>query len=633
MITIPNTAESGQIAYSCVVDNHPKFLLQSLIWLRCLLTRNIPAEDIYLHVIDVDKSNYLQLLESYGVHLVHISAFDETVRYCNKLMQLDTFIGLDYAYVALMDCDTAYVGKGELKLTNSVHAKIVDHPIPPFDVLSNVFQRANLSPSPTMPILNLRGSKQRDMTDANNCNGGLYFIQIDFLQELTPLWKKWARWLIHHQALLDKWGHHADQVSFAMAMTELGKQVAHLPISWNYPIHHANGVKTWPDMTPNIIHFHNRISKTMQIQDFGLPKVDQQIQVVNHIIQSDLIDNTEPNTPSANLVFYDVAKQSQAKQAIERVPTITSMPFSDKFLSNTTINGKKRRIILHAGTSKTGTSSLQSRLFHNRETLINHGYWYPPISKHTDMPKHQYLVRVLMQNDVEKFIKNIENALRNIPNHAHTIIFTTEGIHNHWWDYKPHAKGMLRHLAQLFDLELLVWFRDPVEYATSLYTQYLKNPVTKAKSRVTYGQDIDFREAMTDEWFRNHLDYLGFYYECQFLLGEKKVIPLLYASDTISDFEQYFNLQLPRDQEKRINTSMHRPGIEITRIINRYNLPNVDKQQAVQLIFAIEQIIGDQAERFQLTDAEKDLVVQFAETNWQIMLSIMKSRGKEPSGK
>jgi len=145
------------------------------------------------------------------------------------------------------------------------------------------------------------------------------------------------------------------------------------------------------------------------------------------------------------------------------------------------------------------------------------------------MPKHQQLVGMLRQTDETVFVKYIETALCDMPDDAHTIIFTTEGIFNHWWDFPPEAKGMLRHLASLFDFELCVWFREPAAFAAAYYAQNIKNSSIQDTPRNVYGKDISFSDAMKDDWFRRHLDYLGFYFETQDLFDEERVKPFLYG--------------------------------------------------------------------------------------------------------
>jgi hypothetical protein len=75
---------------------------------------------------------------------------------------------------------------------------------------------------------------------------------------------------------------HVDQVSFALAMRELHANVNELPIVWNYPIH--TPIADLPDVSPEIIHYHQRIDANLKLQSIGLPKVDSVIRKLNNRI-------------------------------------------------------------------------------------------------------------------------------------------------------------------------------------------------------------------------------------------------------------------------------------------------------------------------------------------------------------
>ena len=242
-----------------------------------------------------------------------------------------------------------------------------------------------------------------------------------------------------------------------------------------------------------------------------------------------------------DLDAFALYKRDLAQRWVQSLPTIHEPLFSNPFLVRTRLDGKPRRLILHAGTPKTGTTSLQWYLDRQRVALAEEGVWYPPSSNQQGKePKHQRLVSVLMGANEAAFVEYIEEVLRDMPASTHTVILATEGIYNHWRDYPPRAKSLLRHLADLFDFEICVWFREPVAFATSLYTQYLTNPRMQGPQANVYGRDIDFNDAMQDDWFLGQLDFLGFYYETRNLFGQERVTPFLYSGDTIETFLAHY---------------------------------------------------------------------------------------------
>ena len=207
-----------------------------------------------------------------------------------------------------------------------------------------------------------------------------------------------------------------------------------------------------------------------------------------------------------------------------------------------------------------------------------------------------------------------------MPDNAHTIVLTTEGIFNHWWDYGAEAKGVLRTLAALFDFELCVWFRQPDEFAAALYAQYLRNPRRPSESMANvYGRDIDFTEAMADAWFRDHLDYLGFYREAQALFGASRVKAFRFADDTVRTFTRHYDLQQLPAQVERRNTSLGRAGVDLTRIANRYALDDDAQARVADLVRDIDNIVGEQSATFRLAREERELVHRFAQLGWRAL--------------
>ena len=235
-----------------------------------------------------------------------------------------------------------------------------------------------------------------------------------------------------------------------------------------------------------------------------------------------------------------------------------------------------------------------------------------------------------MATDEARFAACIESALGEMPSDAHTVILSTEGIFNHWWDFSPAAKGMLRGLADQFDFELCIWFRDPESFAAALYAQYLRNPNTDDSPDV-YGRDIDFSEVMRDAWFRRHLDYLGFYYEAQALFGTDCVRAFLFGGDTVRTFmEQYGTGELSR-ADLPGNESMRETGVRMMRIANRFRLSPAEHDRVEELVFEIDRMIGDRSGRYELDRQDREAVRRYAGKGWDVLRNCLYTGGKEMS--
>jgi hypothetical protein len=270
-------------AFSCVVDDVPVLLAQTFIWVNCLKRlQSINPRDIFVHIVEVQNSEFLNWLQAEQVNVVTVERFDRRSPHCNKIQQLSTFAGAAYDQIVLMDCDTAWVGTAELPIGAPVASRIVDAANPPERILLNIFNAAGLG-TPKWTRVGFPMGNGFDFTDANNCNGGLYICDREFVAKLDRLWRFWALWCLDRSELFERFAVHADQVSFALAMRELRANVRHLPVAWNYPTHlRLDGL---PDVSPEIIHYHRDLTAALKLKTVGVPSVDASIGHLNDGIE------------------------------------------------------------------------------------------------------------------------------------------------------------------------------------------------------------------------------------------------------------------------------------------------------------------------------------------------------------
>jgi hypothetical protein len=184
------------------------------------------------------------------------------------------------------------------------------------------------------------------------------------------------------------------------------------------------------------------------------------------------------------------------------------------------------KLVFHAGTPKTGTTALQFCLEENKTRLAQRGIYYhhtrraPPCP-----PKHQFLVTQMMAGDVQGLGASVLSVLRAMPSNTNLILFSAQGLFSHWWDFAAESRSMLRFLASTFQLEVLICFRDVVEFAVSYYCQNVRNPPVHP----CYGRDSSLEEMLEDEWFRKHLDYVGFLMEVRHSLGDVTIRTFSYT--------------------------------------------------------------------------------------------------------
>jgi hypothetical protein len=248
------------------------------------------------------------------------------------------------------------------------------------------------------------------------------------------------------------------------------------------------------------------------------------------------------------------------------------------------------KLILHGGTPKTGTTSLQSFFDRNPEALKQVGCFYPPnYSTAGNVKKHQWLIPALISANTEILRDNLESISEKLDNDVHTLILSTEGIFNHWNDFGPESRSFLKLFAQHFELKLWVWFRKPFSFMDSLYRQNLKNG---KNGNGVYGEDLSLIEMLENEWFRKHLDYIGFVFETEALFGKENVHFFEYKGDIIPTVCSLLNLKAEVHKGENENISLSRAGAPLLRILNRFQLSDEEKGHCLQQLQKIDVILS-----------------------------------------
>lgn len=244
------------------------------------------------------------------------------------------------------------------------------------------------------------------------------------------------------------------------------------------------------------------------------------------------------------------------------------------------------KLIIHGGTPKTGTTSLQVYLDKKQRKLRQRGILYPNHRHNFNAPKHQWLEKNLVRIHPQNLLDNFQQILSHVDENTHTILLSSEGFYNHWWDFSAESKVLLSEINKLFDVNIWVWFRDPVSFAESFYKQCMRNPAIGNIS--CYGKDLSFAEILDDPWFNKHLDYLGFVEDCAAIFGKSSVSVFEYQQDTVKTVIKLLGLATPHDNPTpRKNKSMETTTIELYRVINRLKLSAKDKDKLVPHLQAL----------------------------------------------
>ena len=148
------------------------------------------------------------------------------------------------------------------------------------------------------------------------------------------------------------------------------------------------------------------------------------------------------------------------------------------------------KLILHAGTHKTGTTSIQKALFDNRLWLRQYGLIYPDGGGvyHKARLAHHSFVHAFTGTSAESLdqaVQFLAGARAQIERLGDIILISAEPIYRHIWgyddwqhfadaDYWVRRNGYLTRLADAlhgFDITVLLFFRERRSFARSLYAE------------------------------------------------------------------------------------------------------------------------------------------------------------------
>ena len=259
------------------------------------------------------------------------------------------------------------------------------------------------------------------------------------------------------------------------------------------------------------------------------------------------------------------------------------------------LKGQKLKLIIHAGTPKTGTTSLQTYLDKKQRKLRSKGILYPhnlEQAQNPTAPKHQWFEKNLVTTHFDYLLENFKNIISQVKTDTHTIILSSEGIYNYWWDFPDDSKAILSELKCLFHTQLWVWFRDPLGFIESYYKQCIRNP--RINGNPCYGKDLSFAEMLDIEWFSQHLNYQGFVSECQTLFGKDAVSVFKYDADVVQEVIDRLGLATPHDNPTpRQNDSLNSTSIGLLRIINRTYIKPKDKGLLMPHLKKINEVLDN----------------------------------------
>lgn len=221
---------------SCVVDNHPRFLTEAILWATCCRKYLPPsAYAISIHFVDTWPEELVSYFRSLEIECVRSSSLLPSAPHCNKIIPfLSDEPFDDDGYTIVTDTDLYIVRDvGEFLTSRRVRAAPNNHCQPPLQLFEAINREAGLH-SVVRPGMSLfSGPGGRRETHINNPSGGIVCIPSISRRRTAERWLHWAQWLVDRSDLLQRWRIHVDQVALCLTMEEAGEDIEFLPAHCN----------------------------------------------------------------------------------------------------------------------------------------------------------------------------------------------------------------------------------------------------------------------------------------------------------------------------------------------------------------------------------------------------------------
>lgn len=242
-------------------------------------------------------------------------------------------------------------------------------------------------------------------------------------------------------------------------------------------------------------------------------------------------------------------------------------------------SGKRPRVVVHIGATKTGSTYLQHLMETNRPALMREGVWYPEVGLFWQLVRphkqagHSEITRAAVQG--QPGIKDhIERGLALMGDRIHTIVLSSEAFF-----LQENASRIANYFAD-YDVEMVVYLRRQDEWANAQYAEFVAGG---AVGRV----DVGFAEWLADPTTVGRLDYHANLERWAEVIGRDKITARLFdkaafkGGDLLTDFAAATDLpvllDLPEPDALQANSArLSTAHVELVRMYNAREFRNRD---------------------------------------------------------
>jgi len=248
------------------------------------------------------------------------------------------------------------------------------------------------------------------------------------------------------------------------------------------------------------------------------------------------------------------------------------------------------KLVLHIGTTKTGTTAIQSFLARNRDALLDRGYLYPrslgrenhvkaaayatPYRQAPDI--HQWAGIASSETEMTQKTKIAASFRKEITSarNAHTVIISNESMHARCYQ-DENLVNLKELLSGLFEsVKVVCYLRPQIDHAVSLYATGLR-----AGGKFTLEEFLARQKSVREHYY--HFDVLLSHWGRHF--GDENIVVRLFDQEkrrergVVSSALEILGLQADEasfEPTSRANSSINSTGQKILRLRNQLATPS-----------------------------------------------------------
>ena len=294
-----------------------------------------------------------------------------------------------------------------------------------------------------------------------------------------------------------------------------------------------------------------------------------------------------------------------------------------------------KTLYIHIGTSKTGTTTIQTYCGINREQLKSKGVLFPIMPYHydriTENRNGHFLYAMIYENGVrnkEKEKQVFDSELQYIVDcfkENDTILLSDESI---WWATSTRRKGLWKDLKKHseqhnYQIKVIVYLRRQDQFMMSRYNQRLKTDfVASTQNFDEYFADMNGRFKCVMD-YRERIDNIAKSISKENVIVKRFDRNYFYNGDLNQDFLNILGVKVDdsfQQLKETANTGISVQSGEIKRVLNRLKpITMAENNKLLEILNECENVLPESNTSLMSTDEVKNFMEQFVDSNESIV--------------